>query len=239
MLTDVTPFDFTDTLSTYYDTLKKYKPISREEEKKLMQLAQKGDKRAREKIINSNLRFVFDIAKRYRGLGIPLCDLVAQGNVGLVKAMNKYKVVDGVRFLSYAVWWIKSEISLYINRTKYMTLIDDLKSDDNSNNTEDIFYDSEDEHPSFTKQDLHGGVDTHSDALGGEKVISNVLSQLSQTERDIMVSYYGIGTNGKQTLHEIGKRYHVSAERIRQLKKRALAKAQSYAERANLSEEIE
>ena len=89
MLTDVTPFDFTDTLSTYYDTLKKYKPISREEEKKLMQLAQKGDKRAREKIINSNLRFVFDIAKRYRGLGIPLCDLVAQGNVGLVKAMNK------------------------------------------------------------------------------------------------------------------------------------------------------
>ena len=86
---------------------------------------------------------------------------------------------------------------------------------------------------------MHGGVDTHSDALGGEKVISNVLSQLNQTERDIMVSYYGIGTNGKQTLHEIGKRYHVSAERIRQLKKRALAKAQSYAERANLSEEIE
>ena len=74
MLNDITSIDFTETLASYYETLKKYKPISREEEKELMELAKKGDKRARDKIINSNLRFVFEIAKRYRGLGIPLCD---------------------------------------------------------------------------------------------------------------------------------------------------------------------
>ena len=240
MLNDITSIDFTETLANYYDTLKKYKPISRVEENELMELAKKGDKRARDKIINSNLRFVFEIAKRYRGLGIPLCDLVAQGNVGLVKAMNKYQVVEGIRFLSYAVWWIKAEISIYINKTKCMTLIEDLGYNKTltSNNIEGVVYDKEDEHVLLTKQDIHGGFEVRNDALGDEEVIDTVLSRLDNKERDIVVSYYGIGNGKKQTLHDIGKRYHVSAERIRQVKKKALAKVQEYAERANLSDEI-
>ena len=121
-----------------------------------------------------------------------------------------------------------------------MTLIEDLgyNKSSTSNNIEGVVYDKEDEHVLLTKQDIHGGFEVRNDALGDEEVIDTVLSKLDNKERDIVVSYYGIGNGKKQTLHDIGKRYHVSAERIRQVKKKALAKAQEYAEHANLSDEI-
>ena len=97
--------DFSTTVKTYYDELKKYKPISREKEKELLIKAKNGDLNAQNEILTSNLRFVFNIAKRYKGNGAAISDLISEGNLGLVKAIQKFDPEKDVKFISYA-WFV-------------------------------------------------------------------------------------------------------------------------------------
>jgi len=99
-----------ETLSIYMKEIQKYPLLTEEEEKELARRAREGDKEARDKLIQSNLRFVVSVAKAYQNLGTPLSDLINEGNLGLVKAAERYDERKGVRFLSYAVWWIKQSI---------------------------------------------------------------------------------------------------------------------------------
>jgi len=84
--------------------------LSREDEEKTARSAAAGNMAAREKLINSNLRFVINIAKKYQGLGMPLEDLIAEGNIGLINAVDRFDVARNCRFISYAVWWIRQAI---------------------------------------------------------------------------------------------------------------------------------
>jgi RNA polymerase primary sigma factor len=84
--------------------------LSREEERKIAREAAAGSKAAREKLVNSNLRFVVNIAKRYQGMGLPLEDLIGEGNLGLLAAADRFDVKKGYHFISYAVWWIRQSI---------------------------------------------------------------------------------------------------------------------------------
>jgi RNA polymerase primary sigma factor len=84
--------------------------LSREDEEKNARMAAEGNMLAREKLINANLRFVVNIAKKYQGLGLPLEDLIAEGNIGLVNAVDRFDVEKNCRFISYAVWWIRQAI---------------------------------------------------------------------------------------------------------------------------------
>ncbi|MDR2575578.1 MAG: sigma-70 family RNA polymerase sigma factor, partial [Treponema sp.] len=84
--------------------------LTREEEDSIARAAAKGSITARNKLINSNLRFVVNVAKRYQGHGMPLPDLISEGNIGLIKAVEKYDASRGFHFISYAVWWIRQTI---------------------------------------------------------------------------------------------------------------------------------
>jgi len=97
-------------LSMYLKEISRIPLLSREEELKIAKAAAAGNKAAREKLLLSNLRFVVNIAKRYRGLGLPLEDLISEGNAGLTKAAERFEVDKGWRFISYAVWWVRQGI---------------------------------------------------------------------------------------------------------------------------------
>lgn len=111
MLNDtVTMEEDKDVLSIYLKEINRIPLLSHEQEYDLAVRAQKGDERAREKLINSNLRFVVAVAKKYQGQGLPLEDLIDEGNIGLLIAMDKFEPDKGYHFISYAVWWIRQSI---------------------------------------------------------------------------------------------------------------------------------
>ena len=97
-------------LNSYLRDISKYKILEYSEINELIKKAQEGDEKAREKVINSNLRFVVTVAKQFQNRGLPLMDLISSGNEGLMKAVDKFDVERGVTFLSYAIWWIKQSI---------------------------------------------------------------------------------------------------------------------------------
>lgn len=97
-------------LASYLKDISKYKILDPDEIVKLVKSAQEGDSIAKEKVVQSNLRFVVTIAKQFQNRGIPLMDLISSGNEGLIKAIDKFDVTRGVTFLSYAVWWIRQSI---------------------------------------------------------------------------------------------------------------------------------
>ena len=99
-----------DVLSIYLKEINRIPMISHEEEYELALKAKQGDKRAREKLINANLRFVVTVAKKYQGQGLPLEDLINEGNLGLLTAIDKFEPEKGYHFISYAVWWIRQSI---------------------------------------------------------------------------------------------------------------------------------
>lgn len=100
----------TESLDKYLQEIGKEKLLSNDEEYKLAQLVKTGDANALEKLIKANLRFVVSVAKQYQNQGLPLSDLINEGNLGLIKAAEKFDETKGFKFISYAVWWIRQSI---------------------------------------------------------------------------------------------------------------------------------
>jgi RNA polymerase primary sigma factor len=103
-------FEDDNVLAMYLKEINRIPLLSREDEEKYAVLAAQGDKNAREILIKSNLRFVVNVAKKFRNKGLPIADLVNEGNIGLINAIEKYDVSRGYHFISYAVWWIRQAI---------------------------------------------------------------------------------------------------------------------------------
>lgn len=104
-------------LELYLDEIKNFKPLDSEVEIELAVLAKKGDLEAINKLITHNLRFVVAVAKKFQGQGIPFEDLINEGNLGLIKAVDRFDESRGFRFISYAVWWITQGIRQAIQKT--------------------------------------------------------------------------------------------------------------------------
>jgi RNA polymerase primary sigma factor len=107
--------DFTDyldskNLRSYLGQISKFPILSQDEERKLGELIRKGDKNAQKKLIEANLKFVVSYAKKYRGMGLSLFDLINEGNLGLIEAAKRFDPKRNVKFISYAVWWIRQAI---------------------------------------------------------------------------------------------------------------------------------
>jgi len=99
-----------DSLDRYFKEINKYDLISTEEEIELSKRIKNGDNNAKQRLVNSNLRFVITVAKKYQNQGLSLSDLIAEGNVGLIKAAEKFDESKGYKFITYAVWWIRQSI---------------------------------------------------------------------------------------------------------------------------------
>src|SRR5210317_386133 len=97
-------------LDQYLKEISVYPPIDRDEEARLAKLIRVGDEEALDKLVRSNLRFVVSVAKKYQNQGVPLSDLINEGNLGLIRAAHKFDETKGIKFISYAVWWIRQAI---------------------------------------------------------------------------------------------------------------------------------
>ena len=107
-----------ESLYAYFDEIRREQILSEKEEKKLILHAKKGDNEARSKLIKANLKLVVKIAKRYENFGVPLIDLIEEGNIGLMRAIEKFSLRKGFRFSTYATWWIKQSITRAITNQK-------------------------------------------------------------------------------------------------------------------------
>ena len=223
--------DFTDTVKIYYDDLKRTKPLSRAKEKRLLRQCRQGNIKARNEILESNLKFVFDIAKRYTGRGVPISELISEGNMGLIYAIDKFDESNNVKFISYAVWWIRHSMLDAIRRKKLKSLIE-IEPDDTYNNTSVVSREDEEDEEvkksdtffSNSSEEIEKEVRTKQD-----KVITNIMSTLSEREEMIINHYYGINGNEKLNLIEIGDKMGITSERARQIKNQGIKKMRSNA----------
>ena len=128
------------TLTTYLKEINKIPLLTAEEELKYAKLAAKGDKHAKDMLVNANRRFVVNVAKKYQNQGLPLMDLISEGNIGLMNAAERFDALKGYKFISYAVWWIKQAIlkaiceksrmiRLPLNRANELVQIEKAKKD--------------------------------------------------------------------------------------------------------------
>jgi RNA polymerase primary sigma factor len=104
------PHRESEALSLYFEEIREHPILEREEEVELAQRIRDGDEEALNQLVAANLRFVVSVARRYAGHGVPLADLVSEGTIGLIRAARRFDETKGVRFISYAVWWVRQSI---------------------------------------------------------------------------------------------------------------------------------
>lgn len=212
-------------------------PLSREEEGYLSkQWLTKKDINARNKLVEANLKFVANIARNYKGLGLSYSDLIQEGNAGLFKAVDKFDPDKGYKFISYAVNWIKQSILEALNKKN------SLKSAELPNETcDDVIDDKKD----LTINDISLDdvyLDLSDDERRREKDICDVakflLTGLTSREKYIVCQYNGINEKKPKTLEEIGNNLGITKERVRQINEKAMKKLRAYALNNSITEDI-
>lgn len=221
--------DFNRSTQTYYAELTKYKPLTKAKEKRLLRLIKRGDLKAKNDLLEANLKFVFDIAKRYTGRGLSISDLISEGNMGLLRAIDKFDESKDVKFISYAVWWIRQAMSEAIKKKRMLTMVEIDPNTSNDVVFERSVSDEEDEVLGKNDTSFSNGEEEEKKELGAtqKEVVGKLLGSLNKREREIIESYYGLGNNDELTLHEIGQKFGLSSERVRQINKRSLKKLRS------------
>lgn len=227
--------DFERSSQTYFKEISEFKPLSREEEFSLWERYRKNnDIGARDKLIKSNLKFVASVAKNYQGLGLSYADLIAEGNCGLLKAIDKFDYEKGFKTISYSVWWIRQSIlealkeragiegdSLPQDFEKQNQYEDDEQNCDTTIEEEYISSDSEE----FKIEEL-------------KKTINMLIGCLTEREQYVISEYYGLNSKEGATLEEIGASMGLTKERVRQIKEKALKKLRSEALNNSITSDI-
>ena len=223
--------DFTETVRVYYDDLKKYKPLTKAKERRLLKKCKKGNLKAKNEILEANLRFVFDIAKHYTGRGVPISELISDGNMGLLRAIEKFDESKDVKFISYAVWWIRQAMLESIKRRNAINFVEiEPNTDNDSSMDKKLIEDDEDDADDVSfNNDFSNENDEKSMEVSENQrnIITSLIGTLSDRERDIVENYYGINDKKELTLTDIGNKYNLSSERVRQIKLNAIRKLRS------------
>ena len=254
-------------LDKYLQEIGREELISVEEEVELAQRIKKGDQEALEKLTRANLRFVVSVAKQYQNQGLSLPDLINEGNLGLIKAAEKFDETRGFKFISYAVWWIRQSIlQALAEQSRIVRLpLNQVGSLNKINKALSKFEQENERMPSPEEQaemldvprekisdtlrvsGRHVSVDApfvegednslldvlpNNDSPNADsglvneslnKEIERALSTLTERERDIVKNFFGIGCQ-EMTLEEIGEKFNLTRERVRQIKEKAIRK---------------
>jgi RNA polymerase primary sigma factor len=257
----------TASLDKYLQDIGREDLITAEEEVELARRIKSGDQPALEKLVRSNLRFVVSVAKQYQNQGLSLPDLINEGNLGLIKAAQRFDETRGFKFISYAVWWIRQSIlqalaeqsrlvRLPLNQVGSLNKIKKITSrleqqyerapsvDEIAQSMDipehkldktmqistryismDAPISSQEEDTKFLDVFISEDMPKTDSSLMREslnKEIQRSLSTLTEKERDVINLYYGIGMNHGLTLEEIGAKFNLTRERVRQIKEKAI-----------------
>lgn len=239
--------------------------LTTDEEVELAQRIRKGDKRALERLTKANLRFVVSVAKQYQNQGLSLPDLINEGNVGLIKAAEKFDETRGFKFISYAVWWIRQsilqaiaeqsrlvrlplnqvgsvnkiarELSRFEQEHERKPSVDEIA--ERVDLPEDKIADAmkaNSRHVSMDAPIADGEDSSMIDFLAGDSSntdrelaieslkaeVSRILKLLTDKEQKVLRAFFGIDGSPEMTLDEIGEKYNLTRERVRQIKEKAL-----------------
>jgi len=270
-----------ESLEKYLQEIGKVDLISPEEEVKLALRIKQGDQQALDKLTKANLRFVVSVAKQYQNQGLTLPDLINEGNLGLIKAAQRFDETRGFKFISYGVWWIRQSIMqalaeqsrivrLPLNKVGLTNRISRAYSQleqeyERTPTAEELafFLDIETEEVAATMNVaarhvsmdsplsdgeestlidvlINGNADsadkqiTFNDSL--KKEITRSLSVLTERQKEVICYFYGIGIDQPLSLEDIGMRFCLTRERVRQIKDKALTKLRTTS-RCNLLKE--
>ncbi len=253
-------------LDKYLQEIGREELISVEEEVELAQRIRQGDARALDKLTRANLRFVVSVAKQYQNQGLSLPDLINEGNLGLIKAAQKFDETRGFKFISYAVWWIRQSIlqalaeqsrivRLPLNQVGSLNKIGKALSKFEQENERrpspeelaerlevpvekiaDTLKVSSGRHISVDAPFVEGEDNSLLDVLTNDdspaadstltqeslsKEVDRALHQLPERDREIIRMFFGIGCQ-EMTLEEIGAKFDLTRERVRQIKEKAI-----------------
>lgn len=208
-------------LQPYLRALPRYQPLSREDERDLALRCRRGDVRAREELVKRNLPFVVAIAKKSMGRGARLDDLVQEGNIGLLKAVEKFDTGKGTRFSTYAIWWIRAYIQKYLKEAHSSV----RGGEDGARRyLKDVSLDvAVDEEGEITALDrLEDDGPGPEEQLGHAEADWQVRDRLERLRKRIGPLGWDIlegrlGSDEPETLEQIGKRWGLSRERVRQV----------------------
>ena len=259
-------------LEKYLQEIGKVELISPEEEVKLAIRIKLGDQKALDKLTKANLRFVVSVAKQYQNQGLTLPDLINEGNLGLIKAAQRFDETRGFKFISYAVWWIRQSIlqalaeqsrivRLPLNKVgltnriqkAYSLLEQEFEREPSAEELAEILeLDIEEVSSTLGIGGRHISMDTplsegedntlidvmenpnaeraetnieHKESLKQE--IDRSLKTLTERQKEVICFFFGIGVDHPMSLEDIGERYNLTRERVRQIKDKAITKLRS------------
>ena len=252
-------------LDKYLQEIGRKDLITVDEEVELAQKIKQGDQAALDKLVSANLRFVVSVAKQYQNQGLSLPDLIDEGNLGLIKAAQKFDETRGFKFISYAVWWIRQSIlqalaeqsrivRLPLNQVGSLNKIgkalqrfeqenerrpspmelaeqldvpvekiaDTMKVSGRHVSVDAPFVDGEDNSLlDVLPNEDSPMADSSLNQESLSKEVNRALEQLNPRERDILKMFFGIGCQ-EMTLEEIGAKFDLTRERVRQIKEKAI-----------------
>jgi RNA polymerase primary sigma factor len=256
-----------ESLEKYLQEIGRVELIRPEEEVKLAKLIKQGDQQALDRLTKANLRFVVSVAKQYQNQGLTLSDLINEGNLGLIKAAQKFDETRGFKFISYAVWWIRQSIlqalaeqsrivRLPLNKVgltnriskAYSQLEQEFEREPSAEEIAELLDVSIEEvaatigvggrHVSMDQQISAGEDGTLIDLMenkNAEKTdqqmvltdslnteIERTLNILTHRQKEVLVYFFGLGIDHPLSLEDIGERYNLTRERVRQIKDKAL-----------------
>jgi RNA polymerase primary sigma factor len=259
-------------LEKYLQEIGKVELISPEEEVKLAIRIKQGDQRALDKLTKANLRFVVSVAKQYQNQGLSLPDLINEGNLGLIKAAQRFDETRGFKFISYAVWWIRQSIlqalaeqsrivRLPLNKVgltnriqkAYSQLEQEFEREPSAEELAEILeLDIEEVSSTLGIAARHVSMDTplsegedntlidvlenpnaelansnieHKESLKQE--IDRSLRTLTERQKEVICFFFGIGVDHPMSLEDIGEKFNLTRERVRQIKDKAITKLRS------------
>lgn len=256
----------TASLDKYLQEIGKVDLITADQEVELARRIKQGDRIALEKLTKANLRFVVSVSKQYQNQGLTLPDLINEGNLGLIKAAQRFDETRGFKFISYAVWWIRQSIlqalaeqsrivRLPLNKIGSINKINkatarleqEFEREPNSKEIADELEMTENEvkesqrnagrHVSMDAPLIQDEDNTMYDVLRSDdaptpetgllyeslrKEIDRAVQTLTQREADVVKLYFGLGEGHPMTLEEIGEKFDLTRERVRQIKEKAI-----------------